>query len=114
NSAAQTGLNTLGAALATDILTADGQGHHSWIASGVDWHVSSQPVANWEQGDTATQKWSFALPVGRPGATRALYIPENPTRRNISLVPLSLLALDIALSMGAVFALWLMMSLLVI
>ena len=113
SSAAQSGLNTLSAALATDILAADGQGHHTWIASGVDWHVSPQADPNWEQGDSATQKWSFALPVGRPGATRTLYIPENPTPHNISLLPLSLLVMIIALSVLTVLALWLLMSLLV-
>jgi Dolichyl-phosphate-mannose-protein mannosyltransferase len=113
NSAAQTGLNTLSAALSTDILAVDSEGHHTWIASGVDWHVSPEPVSNWEQGDNATQKWPFALSVGRPGATRALYIPQNPTQHNISLLPLSLLATVIALSIEAVVALWLLMSLLV-
>jgi uncharacterized membrane protein len=113
NSAAQTGLNTFGAALATDILAADSQGHGTWISSGVGWHVSPQPLPNWEQGVNATQKWSSALPVGRPGATRALYIPENPTPHNISLLPLSPLVVVIALSVAAVLALWLLMSLLV-
>lgn len=111
NSADQTGLSALNAAISTDILAADSQGHHSWIASGVDWHVSPEPVMNWEQGSNATQRWSSALSVGRPGATRALYIPENPTPRNISLLPLSLLAVVIALSIVAVLALWLLMSL---
>ena len=111
NSADQTGLSALNAAISTDILAADSQGHHSWIASGVDWHVSPEPVMNWEQGGNATQRWSSALSVGRPGATRALYIPENPTPRNISLLPLSLLAVVIALSVVAVLALWLLMSL---
>jgi Dolichyl-phosphate-mannose-protein mannosyltransferase len=113
NSAAQTGLSTLSAALSMDILAADSQGHHSWIASGVDWHASATPVANWEQGDTVTQRWSLALPMGRPGATRALYIPQNPTPRNISLLPLSQLIAVIVLSVVVVLELWLLMSLLV-
>jgi len=111
--AAQTGLSTLSAALVADMFSGDIQNRYMWFPSNVGWQASAQAPDNWEQGGSVTQAWSSPFPVGRPGVTRSLYVPENPTQHNVSIIPLSLLAGVILLSVGAVLGLWLLMSWLV-
>jgi hypothetical protein len=112
-SAARVGAETLGAALLLDMLTADAQGHDSWLGMDSGWHVSTQPVAGWAQGNQAALAWPSSSFVGRPGASRTIYLPDSVTPQGGSVFSFSSLAVVILLCVGAVIGFWLLMSLIV-
>jgi hypothetical protein len=111
NSSAQTGLSIFNAALGLDLFSGDIQNHYFWFPSGGDgWQASDHTITGWEQGGNVTQSWFAPYPVGRPGLTRSIYIPENPTPRNVSIIPLLPLTLAILVNVGMVLGLWSLMA----
>ncbi|HLZ56610.1 MAG TPA: glycosyltransferase family 39 protein [Ktedonosporobacter sp.] len=110
NSTSQTGLNTYDAALALDIYTRDIQNRYIHVPSSDGWQASKQVVDGWEQVGSNTSSWVAPLPVGRPGLTLSLYVPENPTPRNTSSIPLPSLLTVIIGSVAAVLAIWFLIA----
>lgn len=110
-SAAQVGLDTLNAAISTDVLIDDTQGHSTWLTSESGWHASPHAIGGWVQGSQAALAWSSPMLVGRPGAVRTFYLSENATPRNEQYVPVALISWDIILSTAAVLGLWLLVGL---
>jgi hypothetical protein len=109
--ASQAGLSTYNASLSLDILVGDAAGHYNWLASGAGWQAASQASPGWNQGGAATQKWAPPLAIGRPGAIHAIYVAENPTSHNLTLLPLSSLGGILMLSGEVILGFWLLMSL---
>jgi hypothetical protein len=112
-SAARVGVEALGAALLLDMLATDAQGHDAWVGMDSGWHVSTQPVAGWAQGSQAALAWPSSSFVGRPGASRTVYLPDSVTPQGGSVFSFSSLSVVILLCVGAVIGLWLLMSLFV-
>ena len=111
---AQQGLDSLNSALAIDALISDTQGRNNWVHPDLNWHASSQAVASWQNGSNAALSWPSPYLVGRPGVSRALYLPYSPTPRNVIIPSFEQLGLVIILSVVAVLGLWLFMSLFVL
>lgn len=114
NSAAQVGLDTLNAALSTDVLISDAQQQPIWITPDVHWHSSPRAVPGWEWGNSASMAWPTPLFIGRPGVNRAIYLPDSSNARNTNVFSVSRFVMIISLSFVAVIAFWLLVSLFVV
>jgi Dolichyl-phosphate-mannose-protein mannosyltransferase len=108
-SSSQAGLGTLSSALNADVLTSDSQDQVSWLVPDGLWHVSPSSSSGWQE-DSNTSSWSTPYFVGRPGASRTMYLSDTPTPRNVSIPSFTQLGLVIFLSMAFVIALWLIFS----
>lgn len=109
----QTGLASLNAAMSLDMLVTDLQGKQVWISPDVDWRASTMPVDGWVQVNQATNTWSSPIMVGRPGQVGTIFVQTSNTSRNVLIVPVARAGFIIMLCTGAVFGLWLLMSLVV-
>ncbi len=112
-SADQVGLGSLTSAMSTDVLISDFMGHSSWLTTESGWHASGKPVSGWEDGNSLALNWASPFQVGRPGAVRTLYLPENVTPRDQEPIPLLLSLQVIFVSIVCVIGSWLVMSLFV-
>ena len=112
-SADQVGLGSLTSAMSTDVLISDFMGHSSWLTTESGWHASGKPVSGWEDGNSLALNWASPFQVGRPGAVRTLYLPENTTPRDQETIPLLLSLQVIFVSIVCVIGSWLVMSLFV-
>jgi hypothetical protein len=108
-SSAQSGLGTLSSALNADILTSDSQDQVSWVVPDGLWHVSQTAASDWQE-DNNTTSWRIPYFVGRPGASKTMYLSDTPTPRNVSVPSFTQLGLVIFLSFAFVIALWLVFS----
>lgn len=112
-SEARVGVETLGAALMLDMLVGDAQGYDAWFGMDSGWHAAPQPVADWVQGSQVALAWPSPFLIGRPGASRAIYMPDSVTPQGGSVFSPSSLCVVILLCVGAVIGLWLLLSLFV-
>lgn len=108
-SSAQAGLGTLSSALNADVLTSDSQEQASWVVPDGLWHASQSEVSGWQE-DSNTGSWHTPYFVGRPGASKTMYLSDTPTPRNVSVPSFTQLGLVIFLSIAFVIALWLVFS----
>ncbi|GAC1620080.1 MAG: hypothetical protein NVS4B11_11940 [Ktedonobacteraceae bacterium] len=109
---AQTGLDSLNAAVALDILVDDIQGHHQ-ILPATGWRASPHSITGWAQGSDAALTWPQPISVGRPGVGSTSYVQSDNSQRDVQIVPLTRIALIILCCVGAVIGLWLLMSLVI-
>jgi Dolichyl-phosphate-mannose-protein mannosyltransferase len=109
-STAQVGLASLQSALAPDVLISDAQGHNTWLMSDTNWHVSSHPISNWEDGTNAALKWPSPIQVARPGVSSTYYLPETSTLRDIQVFPFVLSAEVILFACGIIIIPWLLIA----
>jgi hypothetical protein len=110
NSSAQVGLAALRSALNADVLTSDSRDRVRWVVPDGLWRVSPSSSSGWQE-DSNISSWSAPYFVGRPGASNTMYLSDTPTPRNVSIPSFTQLGLVIFLSMAAVVALWLIVSL---
>jgi hypothetical protein len=104
------GLNSLNAAMTCDMLFSDFIGRNYWVPADSSWSVSNVATPGWQQGNLESGQWHTPVMIERPGAVRALYLPDNTTVRSEQIVPLSLLAIIVFIGTVGVIALWLAMS----
>ncbi|HZR40631.1 MAG TPA: alpha-L-rhamnosidase N-terminal domain-containing protein, partial [Ktedonobacteraceae bacterium] len=109
-SASQVGLATSGSAMGIDMLARWGNNHATVLTTDPNWRVSSQPVAGWFQSSNPTLTWPSATLIGRPGNSRAFYLPDSNTPRNVVMLSPVLIAEVLVGSLLAVVGLWLLMS----
>jgi hypothetical protein len=108
-SSSQSGLGTLSSALNADVLTSDSQDQVSWVVPDGLWHVSQTASSGWQE-DSNTGSWRTPYFVGRPGASKTMYLSDTPTPRNVSVPSFTQLGLVIFLSVAFVIALWLLFA----
>src|SRR5205085_6095854 len=108
-SSAQAGLGTLSSALNADVLTSDSQEQVSWVVPDGLWHASQSASSGWQENSN-TGSWHTPYFVGRPGASKTMYLSDTPTPRNVSVPSFTQLGLVIFLSVAFVIALWLIFS----
>lgn len=106
-SASQVGLATEGSALGFDLLARWSPTHTGTVVSSdQNWHASSQATASWTQVNATALAWPSANLIGRPGNSRAFYLPDSNTSRNVSALSPLLFVEVIGGSVLAVLALW--------
>jgi hypothetical protein len=108
-SSAQSGLGTLSSALNADVLTSDSQDHVSWAVLDGLWRASQYAAPGW-QTNSNIASWHAPYFVGRPGASKTMYLSDTPTPRNVSIPSFTQLGLVIFLCIAAVIALWLLVA----
>ena len=109
---ALTGLDSLNATIALDMIVDDVQGNH-WVVSENGWHASPKPVDGWTQGSSAAFAWSQPIIVGRPGLSGTSYAQRDNSQRDVQIVPFTRIMLILLFCFGAVVGLWLFMALVV-
>ncbi len=117
NGTAQMNLQTLRAALSLDLLISNRQNQNSWITTNISdtlWRTSSRAVTGWERGGGNTLLWETPLYVGRPGVSRAVYLPDTSSLRNTHIPHFSSLASILLINIGAVVGIWLVLALIVL
>jgi 4-amino-4-deoxy-L-arabinose transferase-like glycosyltransferase len=107
---AKVGLDTLKSAMSMDMLLGNAGSYSNPLASDTGWHASARAVAGWMQASDMALNWPSPLPMGRPGASHAYYLPDSNTSRNIQVIPLLLLLRVIAYSSIAVLVFWLLLA----
>jgi hypothetical protein len=108
-SSAEVGLADLGTALNADVLTSGSQDQVNWTIPDGLWRVSASSSSGWQEGSNISS-WSTPYFVGRPGASKTMYLSDTPTPRNVNIPSFTQLGLVIFLSMAFVIALWLLAS----
>lgn len=106
----RTGLGTLNAALALDLLKISAFSQDTWLSMTSNWHAASQPVSNWAQGSSIAMTWAQPIPIGRPGVAQAFYLSDTPNPRSQQYMPILLIAIVIIASFVGVISLWLLMA----
>jgi hypothetical protein len=108
-SSAQSGLGTLSSALNADVLTSDSQDHGNWVVPDGLWRASQSAISGWQAGQNITS-WHAPDFVGRPGASKTMYLSDTPTPRNVSIPSFTQLGLVLFLSIAFVIVLWILMA----
>lgn len=105
------GRTHLKATMIVDMLVTDNQGHNSWLTPDRGWHASPQSIDGWQQGDGAALSWPSPIFVGRPGTSSIFYLPDRAEASSMQFLPFSQISRIILLSVLAVLAPWLLLSL---
>jgi hypothetical protein len=110
-STAKVGLDTLKNAMSIDLLISSGNSSYTLLTQPGAWHAATTPVDSWTQNAAAvTQSWHAPILVGKPGNSRANYIPNSDTPQSSSMLPPGLVVEVILYSTIAILAAWMALA----
>ena len=110
---AKIGLDTQRSAMSLEILAGSAENYQNVVSAPAQWHASLKPVAGWTKEDGPAFMWSSPVLIGRPGSTHTFYLPDSNTPHNVQALAPGPLSEIIGLSIIAVLAFWLLLSLVI-